>query len=230
MPSKISAGLLPYRKTSNSSLEVLLAHYGGPLWARKDLGAWTVIKGEIEPSSVIVSPPKVDVAISLEARNEIASSKTSRNDNSTFTDELLLQNAKREFREETGVDVSSLMLSSPYEGEDEGGVKFISLGEIIQRGGKTVHAWAFLFRHPEPAVPRSEAQASTTGVEGLQKRIIEVHSNTFEMEWPPRSGKIQQFPEIDKAEWFALDVARQKINPAQVAFLERLVEWLQRPV
>ncbi len=210
MPSKVSAGLLPYRKTSNGSLEVLLAHYGGPLWARKDLGSWTVIKGEIEPSSVIASPPQVDVAISLEARNEIASSKTSRNDNSTFTDELLLQNAKREFTEETGVDISSV-------------ADFIPLGEITQRGGKTVHAWAFLFRHPEPAVPRSEAQASTTGVEGLQKHTIEVHSNTFEMEWPPRSGKIQQFPEIDKAEWFSLETARQKINQAQVLFLDRLV-------
>lgn len=198
MPSKISAGLLPYRKTSNGSLEVLLAHYGGPLWSRKDLGSWTVIKGEIEPSSVIASAPQVDVAISLEARNEIASSKTSRNDNSTFTDELLLQNAKREFTEETGADISSV-------------ADFIPLGEITQRGGKTVHAWAF--------------EGSQVHFEYISEdqRFIRVNlRNVFEMEWPPRSGKIQQFPEIDKAEWFALDIARQKINQAQVAFLERL--------
>jgi predicted NUDIX family NTP pyrophosphohydrolase len=106
--------------------------------------------------------------------------------------EALEAAAAREFTEETGLPVSGERLS---------------LGEIRQKGGKTVYAWAFAGELPPGFVPRS---------------------NLFEMEWPPKSGKRQSFPEIDRIELFPLEVARVKINPAQAAFLDRLVELLGR--
>jgi predicted NUDIX family NTP pyrophosphohydrolase len=144
----ISAGILLYREMRHRTL-VLLVHPGGPFWARKDLGAWSIPKGEIpegEPAEVT---------------------------------------ARREFEEELGI---------PAQGE------LVALGEIRQKGGKVVHAWAM----------EGDLDAS------------KIHSNTFQMEWPPRSGKMKEFPEVDRAEFFPLEEARKKINPAQAEFLERL--------
>jgi predicted NUDIX family NTP pyrophosphohydrolase len=146
-----SAGLLLHRR-SNGSLEVLLVHPGGPFWARRDLGAWSVPKGEYEP------------------------------------DEDALAAARREFSEELG--------ASPPDGPVH------DLGEVRQKSGKLVRAWA---------------------LEG-DLDVSNVTSNTFELEWPPRSGKTIEVPEVDRAEWFALPVAREKINPAQVPLLERLLD------
>ncbi len=136
-----------FRKRAGE-IEVLLVHPGGPFFARKDEGAWTIPKGEVERG------------------------------------EDLLTRAKIEFEEELGV---------PATGE------FREIGSIKQKGGKVVHAWA--------------VEGDFTGP---------VRSNTFEMEWPPRSGKRQTFPEVDRAEFFPLDIAWQKINETQRAFLERL--------
>jgi predicted NUDIX family NTP pyrophosphohydrolase len=149
-----SAGMLMYRRTT-TGLEVLLAHPGGPYFVKKDLGGWTIPKGEPEPGEAIEAA------------------------------------AEREFKEETGLPVSGAR---------------IPLGEIRQKGGKTVHAWAFEGDLPSGFVPSS---------------------NDFEMEWPPKSGKRARFPEIDRAEMFPLEVARAKINAAQAEFLERLVEQLR---
>jgi predicted NUDIX family NTP pyrophosphohydrolase len=147
---KTSAGLLLYKRGLNRLL-VLLVHPGGPLWARKELGSWSIPKGEVE------------------------------------RDEALDAAALREFHEEIG-------MAAPREG-------LIALGEVKQAGGKRVYAFA---------------------AEGdLDPALI--RSNTFEMEWPPGSGRRRTFPEIDRAEWFALDLARDKIIPAQRAFLDRLV-------
>ena len=145
---KESAGLLMFRRRNNQ-LEVLLAHPGGPFWKKKDLGAWTIPKGEIQPG------------------------------------EEPLTAARREFAEELGF--------SP-----EG--NFIPLSPIQQKGGKRVQVWAF------------EGNCDPSSVK----------SNTFEMEWPPRSGRVQIFPEIDRAEFFEFNQAKQRINPGQVACLEEL--------
>ena len=149
---KQSAGLLLYRK-QNGHLEVFLVHPGGPLWTKKDLGSWSIPKGE-------------------------------------FNEEEPLLAAKREFQEETGVE------APPGE--------YILLKPVRQKSGKIVHAW---------------------GVEG---RIDAEHvrSNDFGMEWPPRSGKMQSFPEIDRAAWFSVEDARQKINPGQVDLIRQLLEDL----
>jgi predicted NUDIX family NTP pyrophosphohydrolase len=152
---KQSAGLLLYR-VRDDALEVLLAHPGGPLFARKDAGAWTVPKGEPE------------------------------------ADEELEACAAREFAEETGLPVPA----RPW----------IALGEVQQRGGKRVHAWA---------------------VEG-DCDVSALRCNTFELEWPPKSGRIQTYPEIDRFEFFTLEAARAKINPAQIELLDRLRAALQR--
>ena len=152
---KRSAGLLLWRRTADGELEVLIGHPGGPFYARKDDGAWSVLKGEIdrgeEPLSV----------------------------------------ARREFEEETGA-------AAP-------GGPVIELGEVRQAGGKTVQAWA---------------------CEGDLDPASAV-SNTFDIEWPPRSGRRQAFPEIDRVGWFDLDTARTKLNPAQTAFLDRLESLLR---
>lgn len=149
---KPSAGLLMFRRRGGE-LEVLLAHPGGPLWARKDLGAWTIPKGELEAG------------------------------------EAPLAAACREFTEETG-----FLVAGP----------FIALTPIRQASGKVVHAWAF---------------AGDCDPRGLR-------SNEFTMEWPPHSGQIAAFPEIDRAEFFSLAAANAKINPAQYALLTELERLL----
>ena len=128
----------------------MLVHPGGPFWSRKDEGAWSIPKGEIEAG------------------------------------ETALEVALREFREELGQE--------PPNGPT------IALGSIRQAGGKVVHAWAVA------------GDLDTDCVASV----------TFEMEWPPRSGKRQAFPEVDRAGWFVLEVARVKILPAQATFLDRL--------
>ncbi len=147
MPKK-SAGLLLYRQGSEG-LEVLLVHPGGPFWARKDDGAWSVPKGEFE-----------DAEDPLEA-------------------------AIREFEEETGA---------------RPGVEFIPLKPLKQPGGKLVYAWAV----------RGDFDPA------------KLKSNTFSMEWPPRSGRQREFPEVDRAEWFGLEAARRKILKGQAGFLDQL--------
>lgn len=146
MPKK-SAGLLLYRKRDNH-LEVFLVHPGGPFWATKDLGAWSIPKGE-------------------------------------FEDEEPLEAARREFLEETGFDVAG---------------DFIALSPIRQKSGKKVFAWAI------------EADVDPS----------KLKSNTFDLEFPPKSGLIREFPEIDRAEWFAPDMAKRKIISYQVAFISEL--------
>ena len=151
MPRR-SAGILLHR-ARDGGREVLLVHPGGPFWANKDDGAWSIPKGE------------------------------------HTAEEDALAAARREFEEELG---SAL----PDDAET------VELGEVRQGSGKLVTAWA---------------------VEG-DLDVTAAFSNTFEMEWPPRSGRIQAFPEIDRAEWFPLARAREKLLPAQVAFLDRLEE------
>jgi len=152
---KKSAGLLMHRHSGDGSLQVLLAHPGGPFWRGKDEGAWTIPKGEYAPP------------------------------------EEALDAAQREFTEETGFAVTPPLLP---------------LGEITQKSGKRITAWAF-------AGDCDPAQLSC---------------NTFEMEWPPRSGRKQDFPEIDRIEWFTLDEARRKIIPAQRPLLDRLEQALRK--
>ncbi len=156
MPPVRSAGLLVFRRRAGE-LEVLLAHPGGPYWARKDDGAWSVPKGELEE------------------------------------DEDPLMAAQREFAEELGRPAP--------DGEP------ISLGEVVQKNRKVVVAWA---------------------VEG-DLDPDSVVSNMFEIEWPPRSGEVAAFPEIDRVAWFDPVTARQKLNPAQAAFIDRLVARLAPP-
>jgi predicted NUDIX family NTP pyrophosphohydrolase len=149
--AKRSAGIVLYRESADG-LEVLLVHPGGPFWARKDAGVWSIPKGEYEPGD---DP---------------------------------LGAARREFEEELG--------SAPPDGAT------LDLGEVRQKSGKLVCAWAL------------EGDLDPTAV----------HSNAFALEWPPRSGRMREFPEVDRAEWFPLAAAREKINPAQAAFLDRLAE------
>jgi predicted NUDIX family NTP pyrophosphohydrolase len=151
MPRR-SAGLLLHR-SRDGGREVLLVHPGGPFWAKKDDGAWSIPKGEYLP------------------------------------EEDALEAARREFEEELGS-------APPADAEPR------ALGEVRQGSGKLVTAWAV------------EGDLDATAA----------HSNTFELEWPPRSGRRQAFPEIDRAEWFPLARAREKLLPAQVAFLDRLEE------
>ncbi len=148
-----SAGILLYR-IGDDGPEVLLVHPGGPFWARKDAGAWSIPKGEYGD------------------------------------DEEPLSAARREFEEELG---SALPAGEP-----------LHLGEIRQRSGKRVSAWA----------QAGELDVNT------------VASNTFELEWPPRSGRMREFPEVDRAEWFPLAQAREQINPAQAELLDRLAAAL----
>jgi predicted NUDIX family NTP pyrophosphohydrolase len=115
--------------------------------------------------------------------------------------EDLLTRAKLEFEEELGIAVEA---ATALRGNDT----WIELGQVKQKGGKTVRAWAFACDLPPD---------------------FELASNSFELEWPPRSGKKQQFPEIDRASFFSLEEARNKINPAQVAFLDRLADALAIP-
>jgi predicted NUDIX family NTP pyrophosphohydrolase len=148
-----SAGIVLYRG-SGPELQVLLVHPGGPLWARRDAGAWSIPKGEYEDGE------------------EPAAA------------------ARREFAEELG--------SPAPDGE------LTDLGEVRQRSGKLVRGWA--------ASGDLDADAIT--------------SNTFTLEWPPRSGRMGEFPEVDRAQWFTLEEARERINPGQVALLDRLERGL----
>jgi predicted NUDIX family NTP pyrophosphohydrolase len=149
MPA-VSAGLLMCR-LCDGRLELLLAHPGGPFFARKDEGAWTIPKGLVDPG------------------------------------EDPLAAARRELAEETGIVAP----------EDD--AAFVSLGHIVQKAGKRVHAWAFL-GDCDPAA---------------------LTSNTFEIEWPPRSGRRASFPEIDRIAFFAMDDAARKVMPAQLPLLRR---------
>jgi len=149
-----SAGVLAFRDR-NGALEVLLVHPGGPFWRNKDVGAWSIPKGEF-------------------GANEEAEAV-----------------ARREFAEELGTALTAAL---------------VPLGEIRQRGGKVVEAFA--------AEIDLDADA--------------IVSNDFELEWPPRSGRMQRFPEVDRAAWFDLDEARVRINPAQAAFLDWLEQTIDR--
>ena len=151
MPKR-SAGILMYRRVG-SNLELLLVHPGGPFWARKDLGAWSIPKGEYDP-------PEDPQAV-----------------------------ARREFEEETGVALRGALQP---------------LGEVVQAGRKVVSAFA---------------------VEG-DFDPTQLKSNMFDLEWPPRSGRKAQFPEVDRAQWFSAEVARDKILAGQRDFIDRLIAVL----
>ena len=152
-----SAGLLLFRRASASSVEVMLAHMGGPFWASRDQGAWSIPKGEYDPG------------------------------------EEALAAARREFVEEIGQEAPA--------GEE------LELGEVAQAGGKRIRAWA---------------------LEG-DIDVSRISSNTFEMEWPPRSGRRRRFPEIDRAGWFDLDAARAKLVKGQVPLIDLLAARLGLP-
>ena len=150
--SRKSAGILLYRST-NKIIEFFLVHPGGPFFIKKDLGTWSIPKGEFDESE-----NAFDAAI-------------------------------REFKEEVGVDLSG---------------KAITLSPVKQKSGKEVFAWA---------------------IEGdLDPQNIS--SNTFAIEWPPKSGKFRDYPEVDKGEWFDYHAAKQKINPAQIPLIEELIKKL----
>lgn len=138
-----------YRRRAGQ-LEVFLVHPGGPFWAKKDLGSWSLPKGEYDES------------------------------------EQPLEAAKREFEEETGVAARG---------------NFLELGEVKQAGGKLVSAWAF----------EGDCEPG------------KLTSNLCRLEWPPRSGRIIEFPEVDRGEWFAVDDAKQRILKGQQLFLDRLL-------
>jgi predicted NUDIX family NTP pyrophosphohydrolase len=148
--AKKSAGLLMYRRCSGE-LEVMLVHPGGPFWAKKDLGSWSIPKGEYT------------------------------------NEEDPLEVAKREFQEET---------SFKAEGE------FMALTPIKQPGGKLITIWVF----------EGDCDAS------------KIKSNTFTMEWPPRSGKQQEFPEVDRAGWFTITFAKEKISKGQTGFIDEFYQ------
>jgi predicted NUDIX family NTP pyrophosphohydrolase len=147
--AKISAGVLVYRE-SKGRLEVLLVHPGGPFWVKKDEGAWSIPKGEIEEG------------------------------------EEPLAVARRELQEETSMEITG---------------DFHALKPLKQTGGKMVYAWAVKGDF-DPA---------------------QFKSNTFKMEWPPKSGKEREFPEVDRAEWFSTEMARKKILKSQQGFISQLI-------
>jgi predicted NUDIX family NTP pyrophosphohydrolase len=154
MAKKESAGILMYR-LRNSTVEVFLVHPGGPYWAKKDAGAWSIPKGEFSEN------------------------------------EDRLGAAKREFQEETGIVAEG---------------NFVALKPVRQPGGKVIYAWAV----------KNDCDAAM------------IVSNRFSMEWPPRSGKYQEFPEVDRAEWFVIDVAKEKILKGQVSLLVELSQMVER--
>jgi len=154
VPSTTSAGVLLHRIGDGGAVEVLIGHMGGPFWARKDAGGWSIPKGEAGPG------------------------------------EELLDVARREFAEELGSPVPA--------------AEFVDLGQLRVSSSKLLSVWA--------AAGDLDADACV--------------SNTFPLEWPPRSGRIQQFPEIDRAAWVEVDLAREKLVKGQVPFLDRLLERL----
>ena len=154
MAKQESAGILLYR-LRNGRVEVFLVHPGGPYWANKDLGAWSIPKGECREG------------------------------------EDPLNTAKREFQEETGILPAG---------------DFVGLTPVKQLGGKRVHAWAL----------KGDCDAQT------------IVSNAFIIEWPPRSGKSREFPEVDRADWFTMEMAREKILKGQVNFLEELRRFVDK--
>jgi predicted NUDIX family NTP pyrophosphohydrolase len=156
---RVSAGILLFRR-ARGGLELLLAHPGGPFFAGRDEGYWSIPKGEPDGA-----------------------------------DDLLVV-ARREFEEETG-----------YRAPAGTGAPALELGRIVQKGGKVVHAWA---------------------IEGDLDPAAAV-SNEFEMVWPPRSGRRQRFPEIDRVAWFEPAEARRRLKPAQVPFVDRLLAALAAP-
>lgn len=155
MTRKLSAGVLLYR-LRNGDLQVFLVHPGGPFWARKDEGAWSIPKGVYQAGD---DP---------------------------------LAAAKREFHEETGAEVSG---------------SFRALAPLMQPSGKVVSAWAV----------EGDIDAAT------------VKSNTFSLEWPPRSGNKLECPEVDRGEWFHVPAARLKLQPGQRGFLDQLQDLLKDP-
>jgi predicted NUDIX family NTP pyrophosphohydrolase len=152
MGSTKSAGVLLYRRRGEM-LEVFLVHPGGPYWARKDNGAWSIPKGEYA------------------------------------TGDDALAAARREFNEETGLEVSG---------------PFVPLKPVRQSGGKVISAWA-----------------AAGDLDPAQLR-----SNSFVLEWPPKSGTLHEYPEVDRGAWFSIAEARIKLNPAQRALLDQLTELL----
>jgi predicted NUDIX family NTP pyrophosphohydrolase len=150
---RLSAGLLMFRRV-NSGVDVFLVHPGGPFWQKKDLGSWSIPKGEYAEGD---DP---------------------------------LEAAKREFEEETGLRPNG---------------EFISLDEIKQPSGKVITVWAL------------EGDCSAD----------EIRSNTFSMEWPPKTGPMQQFPEVDRASWFSVEEARDRIVKGQIGFLDRFISRFQ---
>jgi predicted NUDIX family NTP pyrophosphohydrolase len=156
MAKKQSAGILLYRLRTRT-IEALLAHPGGPFWARKDDGAWSIPKGEYEEG----------------------------------TDAL--EAAKREFHEETGCEVHG---------------ETVPLMPVRQPSGKVISVWA---------------------VAG-DLDAMSIRSNSFRMEWPPKSGQLQEFPEVDRAEWFDLCTAHRKILPGQRPFLAQLEQMVQKRI
>jgi predicted NUDIX family NTP pyrophosphohydrolase len=151
--AKRSAGLLMYRRDDHG-LQVFLVHPGGPFWAKKDMGAWTIAKGEYTEG------------------------------------EIPLEAAKREFQEETGFVAQGT---------------FLELGTVQQSGGKVVSAWAFEGDYDPAAIV----------------------SNRCQVEWPPRSGRMIEIPEVDRADWFSIAEGRERILKSQAPFLDRLCQVLQ---
>jgi predicted NUDIX family NTP pyrophosphohydrolase len=151
--TKQSAGLLMYRKRAEA-VQVLLVHPGGPFWAAKEVGSWSIPKGEFSE------------------------------------DEDVLKAARREFEEETGFLPTG---------------NFIRLGAIKQPSGKLIHAWAF----------EGDLDAK------------KIKSNRFSLEWPPQSGKQHEFPEVDRAEWFTIEAARERIIEGQIEFIDELLRILE---
>ncbi|MGC3974824.1 MAG: NUDIX domain-containing protein [Nitrospira sp.] len=153
MPKKLSAGIVLYRR-SGGRLEVFLVHPGGPFWAKKDAGAWSVPKGEYAEGE---DPEAV---------------------------------ARREFQEETGCELTGELRPLP---------------PLKQPSGKVISAWAV------------EGDIDPT----------DLKSNTFPLEWPPRSGKLQQFPEVDRGAWFDMSTAHEKLLSGQRPFLEQLLRFVK---
>jgi predicted NUDIX family NTP pyrophosphohydrolase len=147
-----SAGLLLFRRL-NAGIEVFLVHPGGPFWQKKDLGSWSIPKGEFTKA------------------------------------ENALEAAKREFEEETGIAPTG---------------EFISLETVKQPSGKVITVWAL------------EGNCSPD----------QVRSNTFQIEWPPKSGRLQEFPEVDRANWFSLEEARNRISKGQIPFIDKFMSCL----